>query len=43
MYSWGSGARGVLGHGDVKDPNEPEKIKDLEGKYISFIDAGHVQ
>ena len=42
VYSWGSGAHGVLGHGDVKSRKEPEKIKGLEGKEISYINAGHV-
>lgn len=39
-YSWGSGANGVLGHGDSKSVAEPTRIAALEGVRVVHMAAG---
>ncbi|MDF2713359.1 MAG: S-layer protein [Paenibacillus sp.] len=40
VYSFGSGANGRLGHGDLNDRNSPTKITGLAGKTVTSIAAG---
>ena len=40
-WSWGSGAHGVLGHGDSNDHFQPARVKVPRDETISFVSCGY--
>lgn len=40
IYSWGNGQAGRLGHHQEVGENAPRQIKELEGKFVKYIEAG---
>ena len=40
VYSWGSGDKGKLGHGNTSDQRTPKLVESLRGKHIRKISAG---
>ena len=40
-WSWGSGAHGVLGHGDLNDCFQPVRVKVPGDKAVSFVSCGY--
>ncbi|GFP80175.1 ultraviolet-b receptor uvr8 [Phtheirospermum japonicum] len=40
VYSWGKGANGSLGHGDIEDKKTPTLIEALRDKNVKFIACG---
>ena len=34
VYTWGSGSKGQLGHGNLEDTQKPELVEALKGKSI---------
>jgi len=41
VFSWGGNDEGQLGHGDLKDRNEPELIKYFKNKEMVQIGCGY--
>eukprot|EP01083_Nonionella_stella_P277700 944147_1 len=41
LYSFGVGARGVLGHGDEEDISTPKEVSSLKESHVIEIAAGH--
>ncbi|KAK4745179.1 hypothetical protein SAY87_011491 [Trapa incisa] len=40
VYTWGKGANGRLGHGDVKDRKTPTLVEALKDKHVKYIACG---
>ena len=40
VFSWGYGGAGTLGHGDTRSYAEPERVKTLSGKGVSYVECG---
>ncbi|KAK8646982.1 hypothetical protein V6N13_120743 [Hibiscus sabdariffa] len=40
VYTWGKGANGRLGHGDVEDRKTPTLVEDLKDKHVKYIACG---
>ena len=39
-YTWGSGAFGMLGHGEDRAEEEPRKVEFFEEKGLKVVSAG---
>ncbi|KAL6492952.1 PH, RCC1 and FYVE domains-containing protein 1 [Orobanche gracilis] len=40
VYTWGKGANGRLGHGDIEDRKSPTLVESLKDRYVKFIACG---
>ncbi|KAE8659023.1 Regulator of chromosome condensation (RCC1) family with FYVE zinc finger domain isoform 3 [Hibiscus syriacus] len=40
VYTWGKGANGRLGHGDVEDRKTPTLVEGLKDRHVKFIACG---
>ncbi|KAF5809499.1 putative regulator of chromosome condensation 1/beta-lactamase-inhibitor protein II [Helianthus annuus] len=40
VYTWGKGANGRLGHGDVEDRKTPTIVESLNDRHVKFISCG---
>ena len=40
MYTWGEGAKGVLGHGEDIEENQPRILEPLVGRDIKHVACG---
>ncbi|KAK6131049.1 hypothetical protein DH2020_035212 [Rehmannia glutinosa] len=40
VYTWGKGANGNLGHGDIEDRKMPTLVEALKDKHVKFIACG---
>lgn len=40
VYTWGKGANGRLGHGDVEDRKTPTLVEALKDRHVKFISCG---
>lgn len=40
VYTWGKGANGRLGHGDVEDRKTPNLVEALKDRHIKYISCG---
>ncbi|XP_071741763.1 PH, RCC1 and FYVE domains-containing protein 1-like [Rutidosis leptorrhynchoides] len=40
VYTWGKGANGRLGHGDVEDRKEPTIVESLKDRHVKYITCG---
>lgn len=40
MLTWGRGASGQLGHGEMVNNLQPDFVKELEGIVITHVSAG---
>ncbi|KAJ7969838.1 Regulator of chromosome condensation (RCC1) family with FYVE zinc finger domain-containing protein [Quillaja saponaria] len=40
VYTWGKGANGRLGHGDVEDRKTPTLVEPLKDKHVKYIACG---
>ncbi|XWS24993.1 hypothetical protein CRYUN_Cryun27aG0032300 [Craigia yunnanensis] len=40
VYTWGKGANGRLGHGDVEDRKIPTLVEGLKGRHVKYIACG---
>ncbi|GBG59421.1 hypothetical protein CBR_g38446 [Chara braunii] len=40
VYTWGKGANGRLGHGDVKDRDSPALVEALKDKHVTHVACG---
>ncbi|KAK4387394.1 PH, RCC1 and FYVE domains-containing protein 1 [Sesamum angolense] len=40
VYTWGKGANGRLGHGDIEDRKAPTLVESLKDKHVKFIACG---
>ncbi|KAE8685706.1 Regulator of chromosome condensation (RCC1) family with FYVE zinc finger domain isoform 3 [Hibiscus syriacus] len=40
VYTWGKGANGRLGHGDVEDRKKPTLVEGLKDRHVKFIACG---
>nr|XP_043640125.1 PH, RCC1 and FYVE domains-containing protein 1-like [Erigeron canadensis] len=40
VYTWGKGANGRLGHGDIEDRKAPTLVEALKDRHVKFISCG---
>ncbi|KAI3686075.1 hypothetical protein L1987_79745 [Smallanthus sonchifolius] len=40
VYTWGKGANGRLGHGDIEDRKTPTLVESLKDRHVKFIACG---
>ncbi|KAL6524965.1 PH, RCC1 and FYVE domains-containing protein 1 [Orobanche minor] len=40
VYTWGKGANGRLGHGDIEDRKSPTPVESLKDRHVKFIACG---
>ncbi|CAI9291529.1 unnamed protein product [Lactuca saligna] len=40
VYTWGKGANGRLGHGDIEDRKTPTLVESLKDRHVKFISCG---
>ncbi|XVE60155.1 hypothetical protein DITRI_Ditri05aG0105000 [Diplodiscus trichospermus] len=40
VYTWGKGANGRLGHGDVEDRKTPTQVEGLKDRHVKYIACG---
>lgn len=40
VYTWGKGANGRLGHGDIEDRKTPTLVESLKDRHIKYISCG---
>lgn len=40
VYTWGKGANGRLGHGDIEDRKTPNLVESLKDRHIKYISCG---
>ncbi|KAI3492305.1 hypothetical protein L1887_43235 [Cichorium endivia] len=40
VYTWGKGANGRLGHGDIEDRKTPTLVEALKDRHVKFISCG---